>query len=350
MSNINLNPYRENIQIIKSFFSRPCVLILALVLAFINIMNTVASLFVSDTYIAGINDIFYSIPVEYRQGISLNISENTVVEINIFLVLITVALFLLYFFSRSETKSLNAPVTIIKVVSIITLILVCIALVAALALEGYILTVLSSLYNFETSVGIFMGVVIFITAVVGAVMIWYISLQLRFTNSVKKSMKSIHLYKNGAFIYGILSIIAGALCTGVLAVSLFKLLDDFTMVAEVALVALTALGYIFTGVVAIKYSRYIKEISTKFVTEVYHEPEEADDDVVPFTGLHGVTPHVPDSENRDDNVKSDDNVGDDTIEYVNPYAQYSKSIFCPECGNKVRADDMFCRNCGKKLK
>lgn len=349
MNNNIGNPYQHNVDIIKGFFRRPIILALAILMA----VSCICTMFFG----------MFAVSVEAFNGPILNNSTfdfNTMVSSssgNITLpttsILVTVSFFFFYFFSKSQSKSLKVPAKIFKIVSLIELIIVyvlfisfivAVAVVFAYGFEAVdkgFSTLFSSAFNYDglseqvrhEIFTVACSTALMTLFIVGAVSVWIYTMRYRFSKSIVDSMSGIHLYKNGAMTYGVISIISGALSVAV--VPSFYMI--FTPMYATVLLVPTLIGSAVTiimGIVAIKYASYIKNISINFSAEPVYATDEADDfdEAMPFGNIHGVTSHIDDS---------------------NPYAQPTQdnaNNFCNKCGNSVTADDLFCNKCGNKLK
>ena len=348
MNNNIGNPYQHNVDIIKGFFRRPIILALAILMT----VSCICTMFSG----------MFAVSVEAFNGAILKNSSfdySTMVSSssgNIYLpttsILVTVSFFFFYFFSRSQSKNLKVPAKIFKIVSLIELIIVyvlfisfivAIAVVLAFGFEAVdeeLSALFSSSFNYsELSAQVrheiftvACSTALITLFIVGAISVWIYTMRYRFAKSIVDSISGIHLYKNGAMTYGVISIISGAL--SVMVVPLYYII--FTPMYATVLLIPTLIGSAVTiimGIVAIKYAVYIKNISMNFTTEPVYAPEEMDDseEAMPFGNIQGVTPHIDDD---------------------NPYAQplqENTDKFCTQCGNKVGEGDLFCNKCGNKL-
>ena len=349
MDNNIKNPYQHNVDIIKGFFKRPIVLVLAIMMTVSNLCSMFSGLILVPSRMFN-EQLFSQMPSGYS-----SVTEDSSVGIALpaTAILITISFFFFYFFSRSQRRSLNVPAKIFKIVSLVELIFVCIILGICIVLSFLFLLILAvdvitngesgviaSLFGLESGalssaslevlliVTIPLLVILVIISVFG---ILFSSMKYRFAKSIDKSMRGIHLYKNGAMGYGIFCILSGAF-------SLFSVISMFIVLTPLyagiaSLIVLIGVATnIIMGIVAIKYANYIKSVSVKFNTEPVYVPETKEnfDEAMPFGNIQGVT-----SQNDG-----------------NPYAQPLQENtfkFCTQCGNKVSTDDLFCNKCGNKL-
>lgn len=381
-TNIQTNPYQQNVDIIKGFFQRPIVLVLAIASAascvvslFVNVASTAYTDYFLQQFIA-------NVPLEYRKYLA-DISSSGSVSINlpVFAVLETVAFFLFYFFSKSSAKDLNVPSTMLKVVSIIELVLYCVcfglvlvALIFLMVIASFLTTSYDSYASVTTPVivGFLVGFLIAF-CLIAALIIFYAASKVKFADSVKKSTKTIYLYKNGAQVFGILTIIVGggnalsSLC--MLAVPFSGYLVFSGLVGAASTVIL--------GVVAIQYSGYIKEMTEKFATRPPYEPVQSGSpsDAQPFEGVQGVSqpydaqpysqplnpmyqqPYAPPEDVSPSAQETYPQADFDGAPPENSFAEDAPAgqqapapKFCSACGNQLGEDDYFCNNCGTRIK
>lgn len=348
-SNIK-NPYQHNVDIIKGFFRKPIVLVLATMMAVSCICTMFSGLILVPSQMFN-EQLFSQMPSGYS-----SVTEDSSVGITLpaTAVLITISFFFFYFFSRSQSKSLKAPAKIFKIVSLVELILVCIILGICIVLsilflllfavdvitngETGVIAFLFSLESGETSsvsfeifliIAIPLFVILLIISSVFGIL--FSSKKYRFAKSIDKSMRGIHLYKNGAMGYGIFCFISVAFSVPSVLTLCVVLTPLYAGIASL-IVLISVATNIIMGIVAIKYANYIKSVSVKFNTEPVYVPDTKEyfDEAMPFGNIQGVT-----SQNDG-----------------NPYAlplQENTDKFCTQCGNKVGEGDLFCNKCGNKL-
>lgn len=355
MNNNLSNPYQHNVDIIKGFFRKPIILALAILMAVSCICSMFSGMLLSSfspsemfSKMMPDNSSLYYSTIYNNPSFSINISATAI--------LTTIAFFLLYFFSRSKTKKMNAPTKIFKIVTLIELIvvyvifiaiIVAISIIFAIGLDAIEAEILKNLppemsyayYAYFTGqmrheiFNIICILLLIIFSITGAISVWISTMRYRFAKSIDDSIRGINLYKKGAMTYGVICIVAGSLS----AITVPSLYVTFSPRYATTLLVITSIGAavdIIMGIVAIKYAVYIKNISMNFTTEPVYAPEEMDDseEAMPFGNIHGVTSHMDDS---------------------NPYAQTaqeSANSYCTKCGNSVTTEDVFCNKCGNKLK
>ncbi len=369
-TNYQTNPFQQNVDILKGFFKRPIVLVTAILMGVSSLLSIVSGA-VSDDSANIATKYLNSLPVEFRQYVG---NQSSSVNLPVLAILTTVAFFLFYFFSKNNSKDLKVPATMFKVVSIIELVFVCviIGLLFIIIPCGFILIpqaleYYSYNYSYGSSYSYIYGAligVLIVLAIVGALLIWYCALKVKFACSIKKSTKSINLFKNGAKGFGIFTIIVnGIACISTLG-SLSEPGKGFTVFAGLVGVA----ANILFGVTAIQYATYIKNISANFTTQppygaVNPEPFNPQAPVQPPYGTPYTPPTQPVYEpyqpqpvapvEQAPEVNAYEPVEEPATEDVAPTEEApaaETNSFCSACGNPVKADDYFCNNCGNKLK
>lgn len=340
-TNYQTNPFQQNVDILKGFFKRPIVLVTAILMGVSSLLSMFSGIFVDKA----LTQFLSSLPYEVRRYIGDTSTATSGFSLPILAILTTVAFFLFYFFSKNNSSELKVPATMFKVVSIIELVLVCV--VAGIVILAFSVTsvAIGYLYGAQNTAVLLIGVIIVCLIVLG-IAIWFCATKVKFACSIKKSTKSIYLFKNGAKIFGVLTIIfSGISCLAVLS-SLS--VSDMGFMTFAGLVS--AASNILLGVTAIQYANYIKEVSAKFTTQpvygsVNPEPYNPENFAQTTYGTPYSQPAQPVYEQQPD----EDPATDDVAPTEEAPAVETDS-FCSACGNPVKADDYFCNNCGNKLK
>lgn len=327
---VQLNPYRQNAEMIKAFFRKPLVLVAA-ILSFVNIGVT----FILG--LVGIADDFSGMIYQFADEFGnepISSGDSRFICIDLFGILLAISFLLLFICARKADSNMNVAATFFKVISVIQLVVFCLLCVLMLVMIGLFLMIMFMPFGFMAL--ILIPIFIFMIA-------WLLILgisQAVFANSVKKSVNSIYLYKNGAKLYGIMNIISAVLFLALIASefintpAIFSSTGSFDMESiktflplAISLV-LSVATVLTTGIVAIQYSGYIKALTQQFVTEAPNAPVYPNNNFQepePFQGINGATP----------------------IEPFNPPMQ---QLVCQNCGNPVNEDDYFCNNCGSPIK
>lgn len=293
-----LNPYQQNIDIVKNYFKKPLVLAVAIVAALSVIASTIFSFYVNNSITSLLNalsDVMTEADF-YFQPTGFNVSSifSSLVSLAISALPVT-AFFLIYFKSKNPDPASNpsAGFTILWVLSIIGLVglsigaLFCVLGVLALTFLLFLNT--NSTSDIEFGVGLLIFVLIFVLVFMGVALFYQIS-QLRFYGSVRKSTQGLALESKGAAPYGVLAIIFGIMSAfGVLSVfSIPSIMQTFASanlsgqeayiftsiidyVSNIATFAtiinlLVAVQSILIGVVAFGYNTYIKNLTSSFPT------------------------------------------------------------------------------------
>lgn len=290
-----MNPYQQNIDIIKGFFKRKIVLlyaILTILPVFSIIFINIKSVF---DYVDknGYNKLLEDIP---QNGDMVN-STASVYILFIFDILISVAFLLFFVKAGSKDSSLKAPIGIFRVVSIIQFVItafvsvgmVFIVLITALFTIAHC-TVMTSLLT-----------VPFLFILIPAVFL-QVLFQTVFAGNIKESVNSIYLKKRGAKLYGILNLVMAVLCAYVaVIIAIFCVSDILIFIPVICFFGLSALKYLAGAAVGIKFSDYIENFSD------------------------GSTSKNPETEKDDEDFKI---------------------IVCKKCGKPLTSDDYFCNHCG----
>lgn len=294
-----LNPYQQNIDIVKNYFKKPLVLAVAIVAALSVVASTIFSFYVNNSVTSLLNTLsdvmtesdFYFQPTGY------NVSSifSSLVSLAISALPVT-GFFLIYFKSKNPDPASNpsAGFTILWVLSIIGLVglsigaLFCVLGVLALTFLLFLNT--NSTSDIEFGVGLLIFVLIFVLVFMGVALFYQIS-QLRFYSSVRKSTQGLALESKGAAPYGVLAIIFGIISGfGVLSVfSIPSIMQTFSQSANFSeqeayiftsitdyvsnlatfstvINLLAAVQSILIGVVAFGYNTYIKNLTSSFPT------------------------------------------------------------------------------------
>lgn len=299
------SPYQQNINIMKGFFRKPIVLTLSIftfltvvfqvTVSIINPFITIANSYL-DSYLGNIGASNINVKQTASPGISLfsSVSFSSIITI-----LFAVAFLLLYLQSKQEKANLSAPSTIFKVISIINLIIVALLTLISAAVTA-ILFIIATAMNAEpkfaggsTVESMFtLGIVLCLTLIPICIMLLLESIgQLLFANSIKSSLTSIYLKRKGAVLYGVTEILIAAytIAKGIFIIIFILIYNSqYTAIIEPLPITLIIMQMLFTaaasvimGVLAFKYSSYIKKISQKFRIEIPDEPAKIENNEQP---------------------------------------------------------------------
>ena len=388
------NPFQRNIAIIKDYFKSPTVLALAILQAVSIVMSVIQSFVSMDLTREVTSKVFTYLSNNMRVTDSNNTQLNTSIpemanglsvsiSIPIFTILIAVALFLIYYKSRS-TDPMSAPTagfTILNVLAILSIIGV--VLVAVLALFFVVLMFIA--YgelrrgsNMDVDVQVsgygnvhvdesYILVITVVFAIIAVIAITYALIYVisykRYIGSVRSSMKTVELSRSGAKAFGVLCVISAVFSILSLLSTIFtsiaarkelfarmgiSIVSDQTLPLIVSIIAqiITIAIIILRAKIALGYAKYIDE--KKFG---YNDPQP--------TG--GEAPYVPlgvgVGSNSQQNpytylTQKDEDMRTVNVSNVNPYMDdfnEQRPMVCPGCGAPVDGNAPFCGRCGTKL-
>lgn len=280
------NPYQQNIDILKEFFRKPIILVFA-ILSFVNIVFQFFIGIINPYSSAVKRAAEFFVQQQQNSPANVSISNFPSVNINILAILIAVAFLLFYIFSKNKDNNLSVPSTMYKVVSIIQLVISCIVtalIIGALSLFGTMGLVLSpyqdateSTRNAGAIMSMFSVTLLAIVIPIFAFVVLSAIARLLFANSIKKSLTSIYLYRKGAMFFGILHfIVVAATVFSIFGFIILYFTQEYMFHAfsplQIALVlvqfGLSIAIDLTAGLIAVKYSSYIKNVSQKFRVEV----------------------------------------------------------------------------------
>lgn len=273
-----ISPYQQNIDIIKGFFRRPIVLVLAIasftciayniVVSFLNVFGNFGE--------QAVDYLLNNLPA------NANIPDNLVVtsggsggSIDIMGTLFAVSFLLFFLLSKRQENKLSVPSVMFKVISIVSV-------VGAGIIAGFVLllfaliAVITPVINelFGPNMGSFMTCLYIYLGIYMVVFLVYAISQLVFSLSIRKSLTSIYLKGTGAMFFGVMSFvnaaasIAGSIMAFIgLANTGFITLNGAQVVCMIISAVLSTAQSVITGIMAIQYANYIKGISQKFRTE-----------------------------------------------------------------------------------
>ncbi|MCH5301073.1 MAG: hypothetical protein J1E56_07120 [Ruminococcus sp.] len=415
---VNINPFQQNIDIIKNFFKKPIVLVNTL----FEIMIIPVTLFL---FFSIANYLKYSF---YAMGNFMSLYDdyynpqigNSLVNFILFIgiiacipsVLTVIAKFIIYFKSKNPNPNANpsSGFTILWILSIISVSLMgllCFFFIIAMIMAIFSSATLNQLsyyssYDYSypgTTATIAFVILLIIYSIIFAIALFYLINQLRFYQSVRKSLNSIYLKRNGAMIFGVFRIISGSFncisfliyLLGLIGVaSVSASLSDAQSVPIYILALITVLlglgaGSSLTGgIIAVKYAGYIKSIVTgtnqqfnanfpysnpvPFSNNAYAQTQPIQNN--PFDNIQNQNPYAnpqqinpqepqaPVSDNQyyepvgNPDPQEDSPQAEDTSQTEETFKteNNTNNNVCPNCGSPVFISDMFCNNCGTKLK
>ncbi len=410
---VNINPFQQNVDIIKNFFRKPIVLINTIfetitIPITIFLLFSLSSLATTSLYNELYSNFYYDKNF-YNISSLINVLGNFILIVGIIAcipaVLSVIAKFLIYFKSKNSAPNANpsAGFTILWVLSIISV--CCMGILCSFFALIMIIGIFTSAsfndvsyyssYNYSysstaTTVG-FVILLIFYLIIFG-VMFFYLINQLRFYSSVRKSLNGIYLRKNGAMIFGVFRIIGGFFsCLNFLIYFIalistasisMPLTSNQSIPINILAILTLLLGLsggsgLTGGIIAVKYSGYIKSIVTginqQFNANLPYsnpvpvtplgdnayaqpQPQQTQNNSYsntqsenPYANPQQINPHEPQEPVSDNQCyKPVENPA--AQEETAPTESDANKNVCPNCGSPVFISDMFCNNCGTKLK
>lgn len=383
----NYNPYEQNSGLLKTFFSKPVVIILAAVggvSALISIISFFMQIGTLDTTIRYYN---------YMMGGQFASFYSNIKPLFIIFSICSIAMtiinalgyFLLYSKSKNPDPQSNpkAGSTLLWVISIISFVVTCI-LAVFLIIVAFILFIASGeVSRYEASIMTTVGVAIIIVALV---FFFYFLFQFRFFSSIHTSFSSVQIVSKSSVAFAVFSII---FCVFAF-ISLFTSLDTATAMTVISGL-LSIVNSVFLAVFALSYNSFVKSVTTGANPIGGFMPNNGQFN--PYNqNTNGQAPNMnmgysyrpqqpPVNDNNQFNGQQYQNPYGSSQQpseadkaYKNPYfsqdfeeqtANSHNDIFnqnpvqpeeqaeqnkCPMCGAVHSGDDLFCGNCGARLK
>lgn len=383
----NYNPYEQNSGLLKTFFSKPIVIILAAaggVSALISIISFFMQIGTLDTTIRYYN---------YMMGGQFASFYSNIKPLFIIFSICSIAMtiinalgyFLLYSKSKNPDPQSNpkAGSTLLWVISIISFVVTCI-LAVFLIIVAFILFIASGeVSRYEASIMTTVGVAIIIVALV---FFFYFLFQFRFFSSIHTSFSSVQIVSKSSVAFAVFSII---FCVFAF-ISLFTSLDTATAMTVISGL-LSIVNSVFLAVFALSYNSFVKSVTTGANPIGGFMPNNGQFN--PYNqNTNGQAPNMnmgysyrpqqpPVNDNNQFNGQqyqnpygSSQQPSDADKAYKNPYfsqdfeeqtvnpqndtfnqnpvqpEEQAEQNKCPMCGAVHSGDDLFCGNCGARLK
>ena len=383
----NYNPYEQNSGLLKTFFSKPIVIILAAaggVSALISIISFFMQIGTLDTTIRYYN---------YMMGGQFASFYSNIKPLFIIFSICSIAMtiinalgyFLLYSKSKNPDPQSNpkAGSTLLWVISIISFVVTCI-LAVFLIIVAFILFIASGeVSRYEASIMTTVGVAMIIVALV---FFFYFLFQFRFFSSIHTSFSSVQIVSKSSVAFAVFSII---FCVFAF-ISLFTSLDTATAMTVISGL-LSIVNSVFLAVFALSYNSFVKSVTTGanpiggFMPNngqfnpynqntngqapnmnmgySYRPQQPPVNDNNQFNGQQYQNPYGSSQQSSDadkayknpyfsqDFEEQTANSHNDTFNQtpVQPEEQAAQNK-CPMCGAVHSGDDLFCGNCGARLK
>lgn len=383
----NYNPYEQNSGLLKTFFSKPIVIILAAaggVSALISIISFFMQIGTLDTTIRYYNYMMGGQFASFYSNIKplfiiFSICSIAMTIIN------TLGYFLLYSKSKNPDPQSNpkAGSTLLWVISIISFVVTCI-LAVFLIIVAFILFIASGeVSRYEASIMTTVGVAIIIVALV---FFFYFLFQFRFFSSIHTSFSSVQIVSKSSVAFAVFSII---FCVFAF-ISLFTSLDTATAMTVISSL-ISIVNSVFLAVFALSYNSFVKSVTTGanpiggFMPNngqfnpynqntngqapnmnmgySYRPQQPPVNDNNQFNGQQYQNPYGSSQQSSEadkayknpyfsqDFEEQTANSHNDTFNQtpVQPEEQAEQNK-CPMCGAVHSGDDLFCGNCGARLK
>ena len=396
--NQTYNPYRNNIAIVKEYFKSPAVLALAIahiVSIVISVVYSVLSAQITKDVMLQIADYLDSNPVlqnadgntgnsiveAIRDGLSSSSNTTIAFSIPILTILTVIGLMLLYFGSRKDDpdSAPNAGVTILNIVAILSLIGCIIAVVGMLIIvvalfflyatfqaqpsHAFRLTLGGQRIEIDATLILILAIVFTVIAVICSFFILFYAInRKRYIGSIKKSLTTVELSRNGAKPFGVFCVILAVFTAFGLISSVMNLflpgtaneaLKEIGLNITVKNTAATILSVVSQAVslvimilqakIALGYAKHID-----YKRGGYDLPNDSGAGFAPVNA--GVGTHTQNNPySYLAQPKTEEPVKDDS--FVNPYLDKKDvaKTTCPSCGAPTDANAPFCGNCGAKL-
>lgn len=386
MYNTPFNPYAQNVEIVKGYFKRTPVLLLA-IFQFLGTLLSIGFCIYLTMFSSGLlQDLATQLPSD-TSGISVSdwnslmstslaSSAASLIPTAIVSVLITVAYLLLFFKSRSQNPDSNprAGATILFVLALIEMIGSIIA--AVMMVIVFIVMVIAvgvgASYSSDSSFNA--GPVIAIAGITVVflifILLFYSVNKMRYFKSVKNSCSSINLYADGAGAYGVMNVIFAVMSLLGMGVTAFLIpildmsdelmaksvgfsLNDYIdmdamlilIIFGIAVMLVCLIYIILEAVVAFGYKKYINKIKYSYqpanVPEAPYQPAAVPVYTAPAAPVTYQPPVQPQAQQPEPAAPP-------KTEEQAP--AFSAPSYCPSCGSPIEKDASFCTKCGYKLK
>lgn len=356
----NINPYRQNSAVLRTFFASPLILIIAITYALCAFTGLISGFF----------------------GSSSNISLG----IDVYSVLSSIAFFLLYFTARrpAPTVSFKAPIVLLRICAIFFLVF------ASAAIIFFMFIAFAFLLAPQSFGSIHLLIPLLLIIFPAIIFLFMLSIgMLVFISSIKNSVNSVFLYNKGACFTGVMSLLIAVasiiiflFCAtslpGIISrlnLSIAQTLNSFGAapsqsgyfintfsISLIAIInsALKTISFILFAVFAFLYARYIKKMNTSLNMRA-NAADNASANVPPAT-VNVAPNHVGADNFQPLNVFNNNTAHDESplntpMTNNNPYINNQTHTAPTNAENKVEAvsfnEDTYitqhtivCQNCG----
>lgn len=300
--------YQQNIDIIKSFFRKPVVLVAGILTLVATLCQSVVSYIMAPTvvqywsqHVIDLYSQFSFLIEEYEDVISVGFSSEQSFSLDLFTIALGIAFILLFAHGRSNSNNIQGSAKYFKVLATIEYIISFVVVVFAILI---VIITIASDFPVEYKINISMIVI-----AIGAFIFLAGFSKLRFSKAICNSMNSIYLDKTGSILFAVISFVKAMVSLVVLALLLSLavvgsvIADGFDVpwLFTYPLVALlTGVFNLFYGILASKYNRYICGVTNGTI----EMPADKEDE---------------------------------------------KEKICIVCGSPLTEEDVFCSVCGNKV-
>lgn len=388
----NFNPYEQNVSLLKNFFSKPIIMILAIlngvsfllsIISFFMQMGTMDSTMKYYTYVLGnqYSSVYSNV---------LPIVVITALCSLVFTLLNALGYFFLSFKAKNPDPKSNPAVgaKILWVLSIIKLVLACIGAVILIILAFILFSVSSDFAKFDYGLANSGTIaVVGVMFIIAAVFIFFnLFVEFRFFSSVNASFNSVQIKSKSSIAFAVFSIITAVFSV----IALFLNMDTATFLSIITNI-LNIVIYIALAVFAISYKSFVNELTTGANPMGGFMPNNGQFN--PYNqNTNGQAPNMnmgysyqpqqpPVNDNNQFNGQQYQNPYESAQQpseadkaYKNPYfsqdfeektvnsqndafnqnpvqpEEQAAQNKCPMCGAVYSGDDLFCGNCGARLK
>lgn len=337
-----MNPYQQNINIVKGYFKKPIVLVFS-ILCFASILVTMVTNFfiststltnqITQEFFGKFYESFEKAATEEGSALPslqsiMDTTPRTTFSIHIDLLAVLLAITFLLFFIQSQSeangRTLKASRVMFRVYAIFQFvagIVLCSIALPALLLSAALINP----YVPEIS-----GFTLLLIPLIIIILLYGISIHV-FAKSIKKSLTTIYLTRRGSSFFGVMSLILAVSSLGEIILTLIyfdKIGISFGTISLVMMIVNAVFKialYVVFALVAFGYSSYIKDYAQEYVVEAYEYEE------------------ISHNEYQD---------GYDAVYAQNPAQnapQQDVARFCGKCGRPINPDDYFCNNCGTPI-
>lgn len=250
--NTTFNPYKNNIDMLRRFFAKPIVLIIALLFIFFTLAYEGFAVY----------SLLSCALIWYSEEFIFN---SALAAIGLLNILPTVAFFQLFCRSRSKKgdMSFKSPVRLINVFSVICIIILCGCIALSLTIRQLVVPIIP----------------------ISALLIISIIAMMIMFGAVKRSAGSIYLKKYGSGFLSAMSAIVAALVLAVVAAYVLlsaNIFSGYVSVNDILIISGCALAFllsVFMSVFAGKYGRFISRVcSTVRVSSRYSAASSAQEE------------------------------------------------------------------------